>query len=81
MTFVGIGGQAPGGDFAEFVEGTGTGGFTHLVDESGELWAQFGATGQSTFLFVGDDGTFEQTTFGVVGEAELQEAAQRLTST
>jgi len=73
--------MAPGADFASFVEATGTDGFTQLVDETGDLWMQLGADNRSTFLFVNDDGTFERTTFGVVGESELQAAAERLAAT
>jgi len=80
VQFVGIGGQAPGADFARFVEGTGTGDFTQLVDEDGSLWEQFGAEGRSTFLFVNDDGTFERTAFGVVDEETLTEQVERLTA-
>ena len=81
MTFVGIGGQAPGGDYAGFVERTGTGGFTQLVDDdAGSLWEQFGADGRATFFFVNDDGTFEQTAFGVIDEATLEAEVERLLS-
>ncbi len=72
VEFVGIGGQAPGGDYAGFVEGTGTSAFTQLQDnDAGDLWAQFGTTGRSSFMFIQSDGTFVQTAYGVVGEDEL----------
>ncbi len=71
--------MAPGADFAGFVDGTGTGDFTQLVDsDDGALWDQLGADNRSTFLFVNDDGTFERTTFGVVGEDELIAQVERL---
>ena len=78
MRFVGIGGLAPGADLDPFIERTGTGGFTHLDDEEGELWQRFGTGGRSTFMFVDDDGTFELTSYGVAGEDELIRQAERL---
>ena len=75
---MGIGGQAPGGDFASFVAGTGTDGFTQLVDESGELWERFGTGSRSTFMFLDDDGTFELTSYGVIGEDELRNRVEGL---
>lgn len=81
MRFVGIGGQAAGSDLLPFIEGTGTGGFTHLDDEAGKLWEQFGTGGRSTFMFVNDDGSFELTAYGVVDEDELVEQVNRLIAT
>jgi hypothetical protein len=78
VTFVGIGGQAPGADLGPFIDGTGTGGFTHLDDESGELWQRFGTGGRSTFMFIDDDGTFELTSYGVVDEARLRTEVEGL---
>ena len=78
MTFVGVGGLAPGADFGSFVADTGTGDFTQLFDEDGSLFEQFGARDRSTFLFVNEDGTFDRTSFGVVGEEELVAEVERL---
>ena len=78
MAFLGIGGQAPGADFAPFINSTGTDGFTQLVDESGELWERFGTSGRSTFMFINDDGQFDLTAYGVVDESELRAQAQAL---
>jgi len=78
---VGIAGLAPGADFGEFVEYTGTGAITHLNDETGELWPRFGATGRSTFLFVNDDGTIlDRTEYGDMDEERLTEEVERLKS-
>ncbi|MDH3684034.1 MAG: hypothetical protein OEV40_29280 [Acidimicrobiia bacterium] len=78
MTFVGIAGLAPGGDFAAFIDETGTAGFAHLDDESGTLWERFGTGGRSTFLFVEEDGSFVLTTYGVVDEDRLRSEVERL---
>lgn len=75
---MGVAGLAPGGDFAGFIEETGTGSFTHLNDESGALWERFGTGGRSTFLFVEDDGSYVLTTYGVVDEDRLRSEVERL---
>jgi hypothetical protein len=78
VTFLGIGGLAPGADLPAFVEETGTGAFTHLDDESGTLYEQFGAGDRSTFLFVDDDGTFVRTTYGTMTEDRLNSEIEKL---
>jgi hypothetical protein len=80
VTFVGIAGLAPGADFGAFVDYTGTGELTQLNDESGSLWAQLGATGRSTFLFVNNDGTFSRTGYGQMDEAKLESQVKTLIS-
>lgn len=70
--------MAPGADFGEFVSYTGTGALTHLSDESGELWQQFGTEGRSTFLFVNQDGTFERTSYGQMDQDRLESEVQDL---
>ncbi len=79
VEFIGIGGQSPGGNYASFVENTGTDGFTQLQDDdSGELWERFGTDGRATFFFVNQDGSFSQTSFGVIGAEELTNQVQKL---
>jgi hypothetical protein len=79
VEFIGIGGEAPGGDYAAFVERTGTDGFTQLQDnDAGELWQRFGTSGRSTFMFVQQDGSFALTSYGVVDENELTTQVERL---
>lgn len=79
VQFVGIGGESPGGNYAGFVERTGTDGFTQLQDdESGELWQRFGTGGRSTFMFIQEDGSFQLTSYGVVDQSELTNQVERL---
>jgi hypothetical protein len=64
---------------AEFVERTGTGGFPHLVDESGDLWARFGAEIRSSFLFLdAETGAVTRTGYGQMDEATLRDLAGAL---
>ena len=65
---------------AEFVERTGTGGFPQLVDESGDLWLDFGAEIRSSFLFVdGETGATRRTGYGEMDEATLRRLVGELT--
>lgn len=62
-----------------FVERTGTGGFTHLVDDDGSLWARFGADIRSSFLFIDHDGTIQRTGYGEMDEARLRSMVEAMT--
>ena len=82
MQFVGIGGDASGGDaLDEFIGLTGTRGFPQLNDADGALWERFGTGGRSTFMFVNDDGSFVLTTYGIVDRDRLIEEVERLIAT
>jgi thiol-disulfide isomerase/thioredoxin len=70
VEFVGVAGLGEEADMAEFVESTGTGGMTHLIDGDGTLWSEFGVSGQPAFSFLSPDGTFE-THPGTLSEADL----------
>ena len=48
----------------EFVEQQGVGGFPHVDDQTAELWTRFGVTQQRTYVYINDDGTFEQANYG-----------------
>jgi hypothetical protein len=78
VTFLGIGGQADASEMATVVDRTGTGGFTHLVDVDGSLWAQFGADIRSSFLFIGDDGSIQRTGYGEMDEDRLRSIVEDL---
>jgi thiol-disulfide isomerase/thioredoxin len=62
VAFLGIPGRGEIGEMREFVEDTGTGALTHVVDDDGALWQRFDVVAQPAFAFVGADGTVE--TFG-----------------
>jgi hypothetical protein len=72
VTFLGIGGQAEAEEMQPFIDRTGTDGFTHLVDEDGSLWSQFGADIRSSFLFIDDDGSVQRTGYGEMDEDRLR---------
>lgn len=79
MAFLGIGSQAGVDEMAEFVERTGTDGFPQLVDESGDLWFDFGAEIRSSFLFIdGETGETQRTGYGEMDEATLRQLVTEL---
>jgi len=55
-----------------FVADTGTDGLTHVADESGSIWSDFGVVTQPAYAFVDDDGSVE-VVVGALGEAALTE--------
>lgn len=77
VEFLGVGGR---GDIAEmqgFVSDTGTGGFPHVVDESGDIWTSFEVSYQPAFAFIDDDGTVT-VHVGTLGADALTERVDEL---
>jgi hypothetical protein len=77
VTFLGVPGRGAVGQMREFVDDTGTGGLTHIVDTDGALWQRFGVVAQPAFAFVGADGTVE-TFGGSLDPGSLRQAADDL---
>jgi len=63
-----------------FVSENGVGGFPHLIDDDGSLWANFGVSSQPTFVFINDD---ETTTVhnGALGHEQLSQRIEELRAT
>lgn len=61
VNVVGVAGLDELAAMGDFIEMTGTGGLTHLNDESGEVWRHFGITAQSTFAVVDENGVVRDT--------------------
>ncbi|WP_144276256.1 redoxin domain-containing protein [Demequina sp. NBRC 110053] len=66
-------------EVAQFLEFTGTGDATHVLDSDGAIWESFGVALQPAFYFVNDDGTFEKGGSGLTAEDILAQA-ERLAS-
>jgi thiol-disulfide isomerase/thioredoxin len=77
VTFVGIAGRGPVEDMQAFVDETSTGGFTHVADVDGSLWARFGVIAQPSFVFVTPSGEAQAFTGGL-GAADLRDVANQL---
>ncbi len=61
----------------EFVADSGTGGFDHIVDTSGALWARFGVVTPTAYVFVDRFGAV-RTVQGGLGADELRRAMAEL---
>jgi thiol-disulfide isomerase/thioredoxin len=77
---IGVAGRGEVGDMKSFVSDTETGSLTHVVDDSGSIWANYGVSSQPAFAFVNDDGTIRVFT-GAMGEAGLEAEIQQLIDT
>lgn len=77
VTFLGVAGLGEVPDMDAFVSDTGTGGFTHLVDDDGSLWQRFGVSYQPAYAFIDSDGTVD-VLVGALGPEELSERAEAL---
>ena len=76
ITIVGVPGLASAGEFPGFIEATGTGGITHVSDETGEVWSRFGVTQQRTYVYINDDGTSRIAGYGNLAGAVADLIAQ-----
>ncbi len=79
VRFLGVPGLGDVEDMQQFVQDTGTGELTHLVDEDGSLWARFGVIAQPAFAFVSADGEVEVVN-GSLPPDDLIETARSLTT-
>ncbi|MFE3458555.1 redoxin domain-containing protein [Nocardiopsis aegyptia] len=70
VEFIGVAGRGEVADMRAFTDDTGTGHLTHVVDEDGGIWSDFGVVSQPAFAFVRPDGTFE-TVAGTLSDEDL----------
>lgn len=70
VDFIGVAGLGEVEDMRAFASDTGTDHMTHIVDEDGGIWSDFGVVGQPAFAFVNADGTFE-TVPGTLSDDDL----------
>lgn len=70
---IGVAGRGQVADMERFVEETGTGGFTHVVDGDGSIWSQFEVIDQPAFAFIGADGEVDDVHIGPLGAERLTE--------
>lgn len=76
VTFVGVPGRGKVPEMRAFVSETGTGGFQHVSDASGDLWKQFGVASQPSFVFVDADGHATRVT----GSLDADQLTQRVSA-
>ena len=77
VSFVGVPGRGKVAEMRTFVSETGTAGFRHVSDESGDLWNQFGVVSQPSFVFIDAAGHATRVT-GSLDAEELRTRVQSL---
>lgn len=77
VNLVGVAGRGEVPAMEAFVDETGTGGFTHVVDDDGSIWSDYGVAAQPAFAFISADGEVETVT-GAIPEADLVAKMQAL---
>ena len=79
MTFVGVAGRDDLEPIVGFIDEFGLDGFSHIVDETGGIWANFQIVSQPSFIFV-DAGGESEVHLGALGADGLSERLDRLTA-
>ena len=77
VNFLGVAGRGQVGEMEQFIADTGVGNVTHVADETGTIWREFGVPTQPAFAFIDDDGSV-QLVIGRQGQQSLSEVADRL---
>lgn len=77
VNFIGVAGRGEAPEMRDFVSDTGTGGFTHLDDSSGAIWAAYEIYAQPAFAFITDDGR-QETFTGALGADDLAQVIEQL---
>jgi len=80
VRFIGVSGQADTAEMQEFVDEFGMGGFEHVADISGRVWAAFGVAAQPSYVFINDNGEMRRHVGGL-GTDELEAELARLIDT
>ena len=82
VAFIGIAGGAEHDEYEEFLADHDLSSFPQLVDDTGEIWARFGADViRSSFFFLDDTGDTSQTGYGEIDEDALRQRAEALIAT
>jgi thiol-disulfide isomerase/thioredoxin len=74
---IGVAGRGEVPEMEGFVSDTDTGALTHLIDEDGAIWSDYGVVAQPAFAFIDDDGTVD-VVVGALGEDALTERLSAL---
>ena len=77
VNVLGVAGRSDASSMQQFLADTGVGNLTHVNDEGGEIWSEFGVPTQPAFAFIDDDGSV-QLVIGRQGQQSLSEVAERL---
>lgn len=79
VRFVGVAAQDEPSAMQKFVDTYPVGGFTHLADTDGAVWARFGVTYQPAYAFIDVEGDIDVVKASL-SEAELSERVSALSA-
>lgn len=77
VEIIGVAGRGEVPEMEGFLSDTGTGDLTHVVDEDGSIWSQYGVAAQPAYAFIDDSGDVE-VVVGALGADALTERMQAL---
>lgn len=77
VELIGVAGRGEVPDMESFVADTGTDALTHVIDDDGSIWADYGVVAQPAYAFVSADGSIDVVT-GSLGEEALEERMAEL---
>lgn len=77
LAVVGVASLGDRSAMQDFIERTGTGGFVHLNDETGDVWRHFEITEQSTFALLDSDGVVQYA--GYIDPDDLEDYVVEIT--
>lgn len=77
VDIIGVAGRGEVPEMEDFVSDTETGGLSHIVDDSGDIWSGYGVAAQPSFAFIDDEGNVE-VHVGALGEDGLTERIEAL---
>lgn len=79
VDLIGVAGRGEVPAMNEFVVSTGTNGITHVIDDDGSIWSDYGVAAQPAFAFIGADGKVD-VHVGALGGREIEKRMQALAS-
>lgn len=77
VELIGVAGRGEVPEMEGFVSDTDTGGLTHIIDDDGSIWSDYGVVAQPAFAFVSADGSVEVVS-GSLGQGALEERMAEL---
>lgn len=80
VEIVGVAGRGEVPAMKEFVNQTGTDGFTHVVDADGSIWSSYGVAAQPAFAFIDANGKVD-VSLGALSHDALTKRLQALAAT
>lgn len=77
VRIIGVPGRGERPAMKQFVADGGVSKLQHVVDDTGQIWSEYGVVGQPAFAFIDGDGNVEMVNGALTGE-QLKTAARSL---